>query len=138
MKAYVIEQVGGPDVLQLRDIPSVATKADEVRIRVRAFGLNRAEIYRRAGKMGPIAGQVVPGIEAVGEVIEDASGLFRTGQHVATAMGDCSSPATAATPRRSRCYAATSLIWTASAFHGKNLPHCRRAILPYGGSGPLN
>lgn len=87
MKAYVIEQVGGPDVLQLRDIPSVATKADEVRIRVRAFGLNRAEIYRRAGKMGPIAGQVVPGIEAVGEVIEDASGLFRTGQHVATAMG---------------------------------------------------
>ncbi len=87
MKAYVIEQAGGPDVLQLRDIPSSAPHAEEVRIRVRAFGLNRAEVYRRAGKMGPITGQVVPGIEAVGEVIEDPSGTFRTGQRVATAMG---------------------------------------------------
>lgn len=87
MKAYVIEQAGGPDVLQLRDIPSSTANSEEVRIRVRAFGLNRAEVYRRAGKMGPITGQVVPGIEAVGEVIEDPSGTFRTGQRVATAMG---------------------------------------------------
>ena len=87
MKAYVIEQAGGPEVLQLRDIPSVAPNAEEVRIRVRAFGLNRAEVYRRAGKMGPVAGQVVPGIEAVGEVIEDRSGTFRIGKRVATAMG---------------------------------------------------
>lgn len=71
----------------MRDIPSAAPKADEVRIRVRAFGINRAEVYRRAGMMGPIAGQVVPGIEAVGEVIEDPSGTLRTGQRVATAMG---------------------------------------------------
>ena len=49
MKAYVIERAGGPEVLQLRDIPSMRPQADEVRIRVRAFGLNRAEVYRRAG-----------------------------------------------------------------------------------------
>jgi len=54
---------------------------------VKAFGLNRAEVYRRAGKMGPISGQVVPGIEAVGEVIEDPAGVLRMGQRVATAMG---------------------------------------------------
>ncbi|KKJ02484.1 zinc-binding dehydrogenase [Burkholderia gladioli] len=87
MKAYVIERAGGPEVLQLRDIPSVAPRADEVRIRVRAFGLNRAETYLRAGKMGPIEGPRVPGIEAVGEVLEDPSGTFRAGQRVATAMG---------------------------------------------------
>ncbi|KOR21457.1 zinc-binding alcohol dehydrogenase family protein [Burkholderia cenocepacia] len=87
MKAYVIERAGGPDVLQIRDIPSVAPNADEVRIRVRAFGLNRAETYLRAGKMGPIDGPRVPGIEAVGEIVEDASGTFRVGQRVATAMG---------------------------------------------------
>jgi NADPH2:quinone reductase len=87
MKAYVIERAGGPEVLQLRDIPSVAPQANEVRIRVRAFGLNRAEVYRRAGNMGPIEGLVVPGIEAVGEVIEDPSGSLRVGQRVATAMG---------------------------------------------------
>ncbi len=87
MKAYVVEQAGGPDVLQLRDIVSAAPGADEVRIRVKAFGLNRAEVYRRAGKMGPIVGAVTPGIEAVGEVLEDPSGSFRIGQRVATAMG---------------------------------------------------
>ncbi len=87
MKAYVIEEAGGPEVLKLRDIESLAPGADEVRIRVKAFGLNRAEVYRRAGKMGPITGLVTPGIEAVGEVLEDRSGTFRTGQRVATAMG---------------------------------------------------
>jgi NADPH:quinone reductase len=87
MKAYVIDRVGGPEVLQVRDIPSVAPQADEVRIRVRAFGLNRAETYLRAGKMGPVDGLRVPGIEAVGEIAEDPSGTFHVGQRVATAMG---------------------------------------------------
>ncbi len=87
MKAYVIKQAGGPEVLQLQDIPSVAPKHNEVRIRVQAFGLNRAEAYRRAGKMGPVDGVVVPGIEAVGEVIEDPAGVFQMGQKVATVMG---------------------------------------------------
>ncbi len=54
MKAYVIERAGRPKVLQLRDIPSLAPQANEVRIRVRAYGLNRAEVYRRIGNMGPI------------------------------------------------------------------------------------
>ncbi|WP_104666559.1 zinc-binding dehydrogenase [Ensifer adhaerens] len=87
MKAYVIERAGGPEVLELRDIPSPEIQAGEVKIRVRAFGLNRAEVYLRAGKMGAITGPRVPGIEAVGEVVADPSGTFRTGQRVATAMG---------------------------------------------------
>ncbi len=87
MKAYVVEQPGGPEVLKMKDIASPAPKPHEVKIRVKAFGLNRAEVYRRAGKMGPISGQVVPGIEAVGEVIEDPAGVLRMGQRVATAMG---------------------------------------------------
>jgi len=87
LKAYVIEQVGGPEVLQLRDISSPAPTAHEVQIRVRAFGLNRVETYLRAGKMGAITAPRVPGIEAVGEVSHDPAGTFRTGQRVATAMG---------------------------------------------------
>jgi len=87
MKAYVIERAGGPEALQLRDIASPEPGADEVQIRVRAFGLNRAEVYLRAGKLGDIAAPRVPGIEAVGEVIHDPSGTFRIGQRVATAMG---------------------------------------------------
>jgi NADPH:quinone reductase and related Zn-dependent oxidoreductases len=87
MKAYVIERAGGPDVLQMRNIETVKPQADEVRIKVRAFGLNRAEAYLRAGKMGLIESARVPGIEAVGEVIDDPAGVFHTGQRVATAMG---------------------------------------------------
>jgi len=52
MKAYVIERAGGPDVLQLSDIAVLEPGADEVQIRVGAFGLNRAEVYRRLGKVG--------------------------------------------------------------------------------------
>ena len=88
MKPYVIEQAGGPAVLRFRDVPSVAATTDEVRIRVRAFGLNRAEEYLRTGRMGPVTGPRVPGIEAVGEVIDDPSGALRTGQRVATAMSE--------------------------------------------------
>lgn len=87
MKAYVIERPGGPEVLKLQDMPSPVAKADEVTIRVRAFGLNRAEAYLRAGMMGEITTPRIPGIEAVGEIISDPSGTYRTGQRVATAMG---------------------------------------------------
>ena len=87
MKAYVIERPGGPEVLELRDIPSPEPDANEVKIRIRAFGLNRAEVYFRAGKMGAIAAPRVPGIEAVGEVLIDPSNTFRPGQRVATLMG---------------------------------------------------
>ncbi|WP_410209962.1 zinc-binding dehydrogenase [Aquirhabdus sp.] len=87
MKAYIVEQAGGIEVLQLKDISSKAPNADEVQIRVRAFGVNRAEIYRRAGNMGEITAPVVLGIEAVGEVIHDPAGVFQVDEKVATAMG---------------------------------------------------
>jgi NADPH:quinone reductase-like Zn-dependent oxidoreductase len=87
MKAYVVEQPGGPEVLQLRDIAAPEPADDEVHVRVRAFGINRAEVYWRAGQMGAITTARVPGIEAVGEVIHDPAGTFRTGQRIATAMG---------------------------------------------------
>ncbi len=87
MKAYVIEQAGGPEVLKLQDLTCPLPRPDEVKIRVRAFGLNRTEVFRRAGMLGAIESPIVPGIEAVGEVIDDPSGSFRQGQRVATAMG---------------------------------------------------
>jgi NADPH:quinone reductase len=87
MKAYVIERTGGPEVLKMREIAPIAPGMDEIRIHVRAFGVNRAELELRAGRLGPLERPVVPGIEAVGVVAEDPSGTFRTGERVATAMG---------------------------------------------------
>lgn len=87
MKAWVISREGGPEVLELRDVDLPDLRAGEVAIKVKAFGVNAAERYRRLGKMGPIEGVVVPGIEAVGEVVADPSGRLAPGAAVATIMG---------------------------------------------------
>ena len=42
-------QLGGPEVLRIEDLPSPTPKKGEVRIRVEAIGLNRAEIMFRSG-----------------------------------------------------------------------------------------
>jgi NADPH:quinone reductase-like Zn-dependent oxidoreductase len=49
MKAMVIEEFGGPDKLRIRELALPEPVAGEVRIRVKAFGLNRAETYMRRG-----------------------------------------------------------------------------------------
>lgn len=87
MKAVIAKQPGGPEVLQLVDIDQPETKAGEIKIRVKAFGLNKAESYYRSGNYGTFVPGQSLGIEAVGEVVEDASGTFSVGQKVATAMG---------------------------------------------------
>ena len=43
-------RLGGPEVLQIEDLPIVEPKSGEVRIRVQAIGLNRAEIMFRTGQ----------------------------------------------------------------------------------------
>lgn len=87
MKAIVAKQPGGPEVLQLVDIDEPQTQTGEVKIRVKAFGLNKAESYYRSGNYGKLVPDQALGIEAVGEITEDPSGIFNIGQKVATAMG---------------------------------------------------
>lgn len=87
MKAVIAKQAGGPEVLQLVDIDQPVTKIGEVKIRVKAFGLNKAESYYRSGDYGQFVPDQALGIEAVGEIVEDGSGTFNLGQKVATAMG---------------------------------------------------
>jgi len=87
MKAVVAKNPGGPEVLQLVDIEQPVSQEGEVKIRVKAFGLNKAESYYRSGNYGTFVPDQALGIEAVGEIIEDPSGTFNVGQKVATAMG---------------------------------------------------
>jgi NADPH:quinone reductase-like Zn-dependent oxidoreductase len=85
MRAFVIQKYGGPEVLALQDLPRPEPQADEVLIRVEAFGLNRAETYMRKGAWGDVA--PVSGIECVGRVAADPSGRLQEGQKVAALMG---------------------------------------------------
>lgn len=87
MKAVIAKKPGGPEVLQLADIDQPETKQGEVKIRVKSFGLNKAESYYRSGNYGNLNPNQALGIEAVGEIVEDLSGQFKIGQKAATAMG---------------------------------------------------
>lgn len=87
MRAVIAKAPGGPEVLEVAEIEAPTASEGEVEVRVRAFGLNKAESYYRSGNYGTFVPGQALGIEAVGEVIRDPSGRFAIGQRVATAMG---------------------------------------------------
>jgi NADPH:quinone reductase-like Zn-dependent oxidoreductase len=87
MKAAVMYAPGGPEVLKLESRPVPVPKSDEVLIRIRAFGLNRSELFTRLGHSPGVRFPRILGIEALGEVEESPGGQFRKGEIVATAMG---------------------------------------------------
>jgi NADPH2:quinone reductase len=87
MKAIVVEHAGAPDVLQIRDVPRPEPRPGWVLIRVKAFGLNRSEMFTRQGHSPSVKFPRVLGIECVG-VVEAAPGTsLQTGQTVAAVMG---------------------------------------------------
>jgi NADPH:quinone reductase-like Zn-dependent oxidoreductase len=87
MKAAVIRQPGGPEQLKIESVPEPVPKSGEVLIRVKAFGLNRSELFTRQGHSPSVTFPRILGIEAVGTVEECPSGEFQRGDVVATAMG---------------------------------------------------
>jgi NADPH2:quinone reductase len=85
MRAIVIKQYGGPEVLSIEQRPDPTPAPDQVLIEVRAFGLNHAEIYLRSGAWGDVA--EITGIECVGVVRDDPGNQFRQGTKVAAIVG---------------------------------------------------
>jgi putative PIG3 family NAD(P)H quinone oxidoreductase len=70
MRAVVITRPGGPDVLELRELPTPSFGPEEVRVRVRATAVNRADLLQRRGRYPAPPGSPaqVPGLEFSGEV----------------------------------------------------------------------
>jgi len=87
MKAAVIYEPGGPEALKLENRPIPAPKPGEVLIRVKAFGLNRSELFTRQGHSPSVEFPRILGIEAVGMVEHAPGDEFSPGEVVATAMG---------------------------------------------------
>jgi NADPH:quinone reductase len=79
MKAIVITGTGGADVLEVREVPTPTPQGDQVRVRVRACGLNRADLMQCRGKYPAPKGAPsdIPGLEFAGEI--DALGPSCTG-----------------------------------------------------------
>ncbi|HEX7529775.1 MAG TPA: NAD(P)H-quinone oxidoreductase [Pyrinomonadaceae bacterium] len=73
MRAITITSFGGVEGLEIREVADAPRAAlDRVRVRVRAAGLNRADILQRLGRYPAPTGypQDIPGIEFAGEVAE--------------------------------------------------------------------
>ena len=87
MKAAVIHEPGGPEVLKIESRAIPIPQAGEVLIRVKAFGLNRSELFTRQDLSPGVVFPRVLGIEAVGLVEEAPGAEFTKGDIVATAMG---------------------------------------------------
>jgi putative PIG3 family NAD(P)H quinone oxidoreductase len=85
MRAVLITQAGDPEVLEIRDAlrPQI-TGAGQVLVRVRAAGLNRADLLQRRGFYPAPAGYApdIPGLEFAGEIGETNSAEWRIGQRV--------------------------------------------------------
>jgi putative PIG3 family NAD(P)H quinone oxidoreductase len=70
MRAVVITRPGGPEVLELRELPVPKPSRNDVRVRVRATAVNRADVAQRIGAYPAPPGWPadVPGLEYAGEV----------------------------------------------------------------------
>lgn len=79
MRAAVITRPGGPEVLEIQDVPTPAPAAGEVLVRVRASALNRADLLQRLGRYPapPGAPANIPGLEIAGEVAELGADVSR-------------------------------------------------------------
>ena len=87
MRAYVIKEPGGPERLELTEIPRPLVRDGWALIRIRAFGLNRSEWFTRRGDSPSVKFPRVLGIECVGEVVAAPGCNLSAGQRVAAMMG---------------------------------------------------
>jgi NADPH:quinone reductase len=87
MRAVVLDEPGPVTNLRIRELPVPEPAEGWVRIKVKAFGLNRSELHTRLGLAEGVTFPRVPGIEATGVVDADPSGTYAAGQQVMTMMG---------------------------------------------------
>jgi NADPH:quinone reductase len=99
MKAIVAVRPGGPEVLELVDVPTPSPGAGEVLVRVAASGVNFMDVGMRLGGRAGITFPRIPGGEASGmiEAVGEGVGELRAGDRVmfATPFGTYAQNATA-------------------------------------------
>jgi tumor protein p53-inducible protein 3 len=87
MRAIVVKAPGGPEVLELGEAPDPRTGPGDLLVRVRAAGVNRADLLQRLGRYPPPPGESdVLGLEIAGEVVEPAA-PFERGDRVMALLG---------------------------------------------------
>jgi NADPH:quinone reductase-like Zn-dependent oxidoreductase len=91
-RKVLFRQTGSADVLRIEEVVTPAPAAGEVRIRVRAIGINRSEVNLRVGTYGqPPAFPMQLGMEASGEIDAVGPGVsgFTAGDAVSVLLAFC-------------------------------------------------
>jgi NADPH:quinone reductase-like Zn-dependent oxidoreductase len=85
MKAAVVTRYGGPEVMEIQDVPLPRLKEGEIMVRVRAIGLNFADVFGRLGVYpNTPPPPFIPGLEFSGDVVAVAPDVskFKGGERV--------------------------------------------------------
>ena len=85
MKAIMVREYGGPEVMKLEEAPGLKPDAGQVKIRVKAVGVNPVEAYMRSGAFKPPL-PFTPGTDAAGTVEAVGEGVagIKAGDRVYT------------------------------------------------------
>jgi putative PIG3 family NAD(P)H quinone oxidoreductase len=91
MKAIILTAAGGPDVLEMQERPAPEPGHQQVRIRVHASALNRADLHQREGNYPAPPGSPadIPGMEYAGEIdaVGPGAALWKAGDRVMGIVG---------------------------------------------------
>ena len=91
MKAIILTAAGGPDVLEMQERPAPEPGHQQVRVRVHASALNRADLHQREGNYPAPPGSPadIPGMEYAGEVdaVGPGASLWKVGDRVMGIVG---------------------------------------------------
>ncbi|MFL5564182.1 MAG: alcohol dehydrogenase catalytic domain-containing protein, partial [Gemmatimonadaceae bacterium] len=91
MRAVIITRPGGPDVLEVLDRPTPEPGVGQIRVRVRASALNRADLLLREGNypVPPGSPADISGMEYAGDVdaLGSAATLWKNGDRVMGIVG---------------------------------------------------
>jgi NADPH:quinone reductase-like Zn-dependent oxidoreductase len=88
MRAAVCVRAGGPEVLEIRELPIPVVRDGWSLVRVHGAGLNRSELRTRQGHSPTVTFPRVLGIECVGTVAVSTDPRLPEGTRVAAVMGE--------------------------------------------------
>lgn len=77
MKAIMVHETGGPEVMRLEDVNDPVPGPGEVLINVKAAGVNPVDVYFRAGTFYKAALPFTPGFDVSGEIGSVGEGVSR-------------------------------------------------------------
>jgi len=115
MRAIIITRPGGPEVLEMLERPKPAPGVGQIRVRVRASALNRADLMQREGNYPVPAGVPadISGMEYAGEVdaLGPAATLWKVGARVMGIIGGAGHAEFLCVHEREAMPAPSSLSW---------------------------